>query len=225
MKKVLAFLAAAGFLLTACGESTQEVDENGLPDIDETQPYYVHMIGGPEYQSWFNFLKQKRSESKQGSDDIFLYHEINSGLDAKPLVQEFVDNKVDGYVNLILVGLGPYDYEGGSQEAAEVNFERNKAYIQSLIDITLDNGVVLLVGNGYPRTAEETDEFLLWNHEQTRLFLKEKMEETYRTYNFSVKRSVGSNETGLIRDESEEERNAQLTNDFRTYLILIKKHI
>lgn len=222
MKKVLAFLTAGLVLLTACGTT---IDENGLVDIDETQPYYAHLIGGPEYQNWFNFLKEKRANNPQGSDDIFIYHEVVSGLDAKDLIQELVDKKVDGYVNLILVGLGPYDYVGGSQEAAEENFNRNKAYIQSLIDITLDQGVVLFIGNGYPRTAEETDEFLLWNHEQTRQFLQEQMEATYRTYNFSIKRALGSNETGLIRDETDEQRNNQLTSDFRTYLTLIKKHI
>ncbi len=222
MKKVLAFLAAGLVLLTACGPT---IDGNGLVDIDETQPYYVNLIGGPEYQGWFNYLKEKMANAEQKTDNIFIFHEVNSGLDAKDLVQELVDKKVDGYVNLILVGLGPNDYVGGSQEAAEENFNRNKAYIQSLIDITLDKGVVLFIGNGYPKSAEETDEFLLWNHEQTRQFLQDQMEATYRVYNFSIKRALGSNETGLIRDETDELRNAQLTNDFATYLSLIKKHI
>jgi hypothetical protein len=222
MKKVMAFLAAGLIFLTACGPT---LDENGLVDIDETKPYYVHLIGGPEYQSWFNYLKEQRAKAEQKLPDEFIYHEVKSGLDAKDLVQELVDKKVDGYVNMILVGFGPYDYVGGSSEAAEENFNKNKAYVQSLVDITLNKGVVLLIGNGYPRTADETDEFLLWNHEQMRQFLEDQMYATFRVYNFTMKRALGSNETGIIRDETDEQRNAQLTNDFATYLSLIKKHI
>ncbi|MFC1810155.1 hypothetical protein ACFLZH_01515 [Patescibacteria group bacterium] len=222
MKKLLAFLVAASVLLAGCGGPEDPTTD--LNDIDETLPYYIHLIGDPEYHGWFDNLKEQRANATQSSGDIFIFHKVDSAFDSKELVADLVNKRSDGYVNFIFVGLGPNNYEGGTQEQAEQSFNKNKQFVNELIDLTLYNDVVLLVSNGYPKPADQTDEYLLWNHEQMLLFFKEQMEATYRVYMFSIKRPLGD-DAGALIDMTDEEKYGSLTNDFITYLTLIKKRI
>ncbi len=220
MKKVLGILVVAGILLAGCVDGV-----NDLADIDGSKPYSAHLIADPDLHGWLDYLKEQREESEKSYKDIFVFHKVDSTLESKELVKNIVDVKDNNYITLILVALGPDSYKGKSTDIAKKSFNELKSYAQELIDITLDNKVILLIGNGYPKTAEETDEHLLWNHEQMRLFLKDKMEKTNRIYNFSLKRPL-SDETGVMDENmTDEERYIELTNDLTTYLTLIKKRI
>jgi hypothetical protein len=223
MKKLLGVLLVAVLFLVACGNEANE-PENGEEKAGQ-KPYYVHLIGGPEYHGWFDYLKEKRANAKQNFGDVFIYHKVDSVTDSKELVNEVVGKKTEDYTNLILVGLGPDDYKGGSAEAAEENFNKLKDYVSELADFTLPNDVILMIGNGYPKPAEKTDEHLLWNHEQMRLFLKDQMEETDMIYNFTIKRPLGDENGALNVNMTDEQRYIQLSEDFSTYLTLIKKRI
>lgn len=209
-------------LLTACEPG--ENPNNNLPDIDETKPYYIHMVGAPDFHGWFDYLQNARANAETGTEDIFVYHKVGSVLDSMDLIKDLIDKKNDDYVNMVFVGFDANDQEGGTRENAQANLDRNKAFVQQLVNSALDKGVILLISNGYPKTAEETDEHLLWNHEQMAYFITDFMYENYRIYMFNAKRAL-SDENEVLKDETDEQRYAQMTTDLITYLSLIKKHI
>lgn len=226
MKKVLAFLVAGTVLLAGCtGPEVVDPPTSNLPEIDNTLPYFAHLIGGPEFYGWFDKLEAARAIATVNTGDVFMFHKVESALESKELVAELTEKKSKDHVNLIFVGLEPNDYVGVSEEEAAASFDTNKAFIQSLIDITLNEGVVLFVGNAYPKSLEETDEFLLWNHEETRLFLKEQMESTNRVFNFTLKRPLGDRDGALNAELTDEDINNVLTSEFGTYLTLAKNYI
>ncbi|MBM3314360.1 hypothetical protein FJY71_00765 [candidate division WOR-3 bacterium] len=59
------------------------------------------------------------------------------------------------------------DFAGGSQAAAESNYARNRAIVDSVLAIVVrGRNCRLILGNALPRTTGETDYWLQWNHAQ-----------------------------------------------------------
>jgi len=234
MKKLLAFLMLPAILLAGCGgpETPPDEDPQDNPfynyETEQAKPYSVHYIADDFYQTWFDFMqgRQKESETKHN------YSVITSIYDAKPMVEKIVDEKDDNYITLIFIGIGPDDYEGGTREAAEANLQKNKDFINSLKDITAPADVLLHVSTGFPKAAEETDEHLIWNHEEFRLFVADLRESTNdRVFVFAANRAL-VNDEGSIKEEYIDENNilneagfSKLTADFLSYLGIIAGRI
>lgn len=224
MKKLLAFLIAPVILLTACGgpaEPTITPD-----DGSNASAFNLHLIGVSEYNGWFDNI----AETTEGAETIYTFHKVDSVFDQTELVKEIINSKNNEYINGILIGFSPQDYIGGTQEAAEENFNTKKAYIEELSTITLPADFVLMISHGFPKLEEESDEFLLWNYEATRAFLEEKFVETEeRIVNFGILRTLSNDTKYLVTDFINEEGELnelafnKLNADLGMYLGLLSK--
>jgi len=183
MKKIalismLLLLLAAG--ISACGGG-EEILTTSTPTPSETGMLRntVYMMGRSVLQGWFNHWQWDGDDNTLVAHGRFdLYHRFIEGPDNGAQVMV---NSVKDILSPIPASQNPaiffkfcfIDFYGGSQEEADANLQRNKEIIDSVYDVVVNqHGYKLILGNALPRTAQETDQYLIANHEQYNQYLE-----------------------------------------------------
>jgi hypothetical protein len=138
----------------------------------------IYMMGRSVTENWFKHWGWDFDDSHPVTHGRFnLYHRSVEGPDngAQAMV-----NSVKGLLQNIPADPKPViffklcfvDFYGGSPEEADTNRTRNQGIIDSVYNIvTQQYGYDIIFGNALPRTAGETDQFLVSNHEQYNQYL------------------------------------------------------
>lgn len=177
MKKIFSgfFIAVTALLLTGCGDADDTPPVTVTPITQaEIDPFHFDLVAQKEFDPWVENLKETFGDPILIGDHTFEYHKIESAEQSTEKIKEIVASKEEGKINIVLWLLSPHDFEGTSQETAESNLEKNKALVEEILTLTLENDYLLLAGSGIPRPPETTDEFLILNHNEYLDFLIEK---------------------------------------------------
>jgi len=189
MKKIaliamLLLLLAAGISACGGGEEITTGEEilttpTQTPSATGMSGKIVYMMGRSVTEGWFKHWQWDYDDNDPISHGEFqLFHRYVEGPDngAQVMVNSVKQNLKDISANqkpVIFFKLCFIDFYGGSQEEADLNLQRNKGIVDSVYDIVVNQyGYTLILGNALPRTTQETDQYLVSNHERYNQYLE-----------------------------------------------------
>lgn len=138
----------------------------------QTQSGTVYMLGRSVNEGWFEYWGRDwddRHPVVRGG--IRLFHRTvetpYEGHEMVASVREVASAISADTLTAVFFKFCFADLAGSSQEEAEANLARNKAILDSVVEIVVgEYGFRLILGNALPDTEAETGEFLKWNHSQ-----------------------------------------------------------
>jgi hypothetical protein len=145
---------------------------SGFTTGAETQSGTVYMLGRSVNEGWFEYWGWDwDDEHPVVRGGIRLFHRTieipYEGHEMVVSVREVVSAIPADTLTAVFFKFCFADFAGSSQEEAEANLARNKAILDSVVEIVVEEHEFrLILGNALPNTEAETDEFLKWNHAQ-----------------------------------------------------------
>jgi hypothetical protein len=168
-------------------QATPTTDETATPTSSEPTPApgtevisrNIYMMGRSVLEGWFKHWQWEYDDNAPVSHGEFqLFHRYVEGPDngAQVMVNSVKQNLKDISANqkpVIFFKLCFIDFYGSSQEEADLNLQRNEGIVDSVYDIVVNQyGYTLILGNALPRTAQETEQYLISNHQEYNQYLE-----------------------------------------------------
>lgn len=125
--------------------------------------FHFRMMGRSVMSGLFNYWGNDTTTPYVRGRYTFTY----KALDGPPDIVDSVKRNLptSNKKNVIFFKLCFVDFEGGSQGAAEANYERNKNYLRQVWnEVCKKRHMKLVIGTALPKVAGETDSYLIWNH-------------------------------------------------------------
>ncbi len=145
---------------------------SGFATGTQTQSGTVYMLGRSVNEGWFEYWGWDWDDEHPVVRGGFrLFHRTietpYEGHEMVVSVREVVRAILADTLTAVFFKFCFADFAGSSQEEAEENLARNRAILDSVVEIVVEeHGFRLILGNALPNTEAETDEFLKWNHAQ-----------------------------------------------------------
>ena len=132
----------------------------------------IWMMGRSTMAGWFSHWGSDGSTEVKNGRFVLGYKEV----EPPPQIVNSVRNYLAAATRrpMVFFKLCFVDFEGGSQEAAVANLQRNKTYVRRAYRVVVTRyHKRLIIGNALPKVAAETDAWLVWNHQQYNAWLSD----------------------------------------------------
>lgn len=189
MRKYIIFGVAAVLLFVGCHHQQEnKVKFSGR----------ILMLGRSVMAGWFEHWGGYEHVQKEGFD---LYY---GPMYSPPQIVQSAISQMEAHgVDsswVVFFKLCFEDFEGGSQEEARQNLERNKEYVKQVYAQVKSKGAVIIVATALPKVCEYTTSYLRWNHRQYNQWLMDMASSNDDFYVFDMY-SVLADSNGCLRSD------------------------
>ena len=194
MKKLLLLVGAflVIFLLAGCQRKTENtnidtstIEENQANTAKESdysssdstkatnkKDRTVIMMGRSVMYGWFEYWGAADSEVYNKNRFTLEYRELDSPPSIAKSVGKIMKKLPANKKDVVFFKFCFVDFKGG--DSASANLEKNKEYIEAVYrTVVEEHGAKLIIGNVLPQVTNDTDIYLVWNHQQYNAWLKE----------------------------------------------------
>ena len=161
---VLSYIATRRTDTQEAKETEEVATEKESSEVESSN--LIWMSGRSVMAGWFEYWGGDVESPLKRKGYTLVYKELYEPPEIVDSVEVYLKD-VGSKKPVIFFKLCFADFVGGTRQGASQNLAEHKEYIQDVYDLVVGKyNLKLLIGNGLPQVANDTDDDLVWNYER-----------------------------------------------------------
>lgn len=188
--------------------SEEDYSADDTETIDK-QNRTVIMLGRSVMGGWFEYWGADGGVQQKGRFTL-KYREMDSPPDIVDSVERIMAELSEEERDIVFFKFCFEDFAG--EDGASANLEQNKKYIEDVYQIVVEKYEArLIIGNALPQVMNDTDIYLVWNHQNYNGWLKDFWEQHPENVTvFNMYKQLASDMGALKKDYAADEYDSHL---------------